>query len=212
MLRFSELKELLSRRLHEPLPGADAQVRLAPIPRTGWQPGKTPEDCRPGAGLLLLYPRDDLPWLVLTVRDRDLPHHAGQVALPGGSVDEGETIAQAALREANEEVGLDPDEVEVIGCLSPLHIPLSGFILHPVVAAAGRRPQLTPRPGEVAQILDVPLSDLIDSERWVIETRNFRGQDYEVPFLDLDGERLWGATAMVMAEFLTVAGFPPPPR
>jgi len=207
-VRFDELKSLLAERLREPLPGARAQLRLAPRPRRNWQPGVYPEDCRPGAGLLLLYPVDGRAHLLLTERDNDLPQHAGQVALPGGEVEQGETIAQAALREALEEVGLDGRAVRVLGCLTPLHIPVSGFILHPVVGVAERRPELAARPGEVARVLEVPLAELAEPANWSVQTRELRGRSYQIPWFDACGATLWGATAMVLAEFLTLAGLP----
>jgi len=151
---------------------------------------------------------DGRAWLLLTERHGDLPQHAGQVALPGGEVEEGETIAQAALREAREEVGLDGGEVRVLGCLTPLHIPVSRFILHPVVGVAERRPALAAQPGEVARVLEVPLDDLSDPRNWSVERRELRGRPYSIPWFDAEGAKLWGATAMVLAEFLVLAGVP----
>jgi len=208
-MQFEDLEEQLARRLEEPLPGPRAQELLAPRPRHGWQPGRLPADCRPGAALLLVYPIDGQAHLLLTERDGSLPQHAGQVSLPGGGVEEGETIAAAALREAREEVGLDSERVRVLGTLSPLHIPVSGFVLHPVVGLARARPRLRPSPGEVARVLEAPIGRLAGAGEWAVETRVFRKEEFQVPYLDLEGARLWGATAMVVAEFLCVAGAPP---
>jgi 8-oxo-dGTP pyrophosphatase MutT (NUDIX family) len=208
---LEELEAILTERLAESLPGSQAQILLAPRPRTGWQPGRYPVDCRPGAGLLLLYPVDGEARIVLTVREAALPQHAGQVSLPGGAVDDGETIAEAALREAEEEVGLNPSKVRLLGCLSPLHIPVSGFILHPLVGITGRRPDMAPRAGEVARILEVSFEELADPARQMVESRLLSGQEYLVPYIGLRGEKIWGATAMVLAEFLAVAGRVPDP-
>jgi 8-oxo-dGTP pyrophosphatase MutT (NUDIX family) len=209
---LEQLEQLLTRRLGEPLPGAQAQVLLAPRPRTGWQPGYFPGDCRPGAGLLLLYPSGGEVQLVLTVREDALPQHAGQVSLPGGAVDGEETISEAALREANEEIGLDPSEVRLLGCLSPLHIPVSKFILHPLVGIVDSRPLLTPQPGEVARIMEVPFAELADPARLKMETRLLGGREYLIPYIGLRGQKIWGATAMVLAEFLTLADRAPDPE
>jgi 8-oxo-dGTP pyrophosphatase MutT (NUDIX family) len=210
-VRIHDLAENLIAALGEPLPGADAQKLLAPRPRKGWEPGTIPDGCRHASGLLLLCPLGDQAGLILTVRHGDLPQHAGQVSLPGGAVEEGESIEQGALREAHEEVGVDPRAVRVLGQLSPLHIPVSRFVLHPVVGIARRRPVLLPQAGEVDRILETPLSLLTDHKSYAIERRVFRGTRYEVPYVEVQGEKVWGATAMILAEFLVLLGYPPDP-
>ncbi|MCP3977788.1 MAG: CoA pyrophosphatase [bacterium] len=208
---WNELQQRLRRGFEAPLPGPEGQLRLSPRPRRGWQPGARPEGCRRGAGLVLVYPSLDGPRTVLTVRDHGLPHHPGQVSLPGGAVEDGESLTEAALREAHEEVGLEPDEVEIVGELSPLHIPVSKFVLHPVVGLAAERPEFHPEEGEVARILEVPLEVLRDPETLGVETREHGDRSVEVPYLEIADERVWGATAMILSEFLTLLGFPPEP-
>src|SRR4051812_6444025 len=115
-------------------------MRMAPEPRLGWDPLKFPEGARDGAALLLVYPHDDTIHIALTVRGSGLRNHTGQVSLPGGGVDDGETIEAAALREATEEIGIDASTVELLGRLTPLHIPVSGFLLHVVVGFTSMRP------------------------------------------------------------------------
>lgn len=192
-------------RLTRPLPGLDAQLRMAPSPRVGWDPLKFPEGARDGAALLLVYPHDDTLQLALTVRGSGLRNHTGQVSLPGGRVDDGETFEQAALREAEEEVGVDPRAVDVVGRLTPLHIPVSGYLLHPVVGFTTMRPAFQRAEWEVARIIEAPIS-LLSDPRMVkreMRTRTVSGQtiDVDVPYFDIDGEKVWGATAMVLAEF-----------
>jgi 8-oxo-dGTP pyrophosphatase MutT (NUDIX family) len=196
--------------LARPLPDAVAHVILAPRPRIGWQPGHLPDDCRRSAALLLLYPREGHAHFVLTLRNAGMPQHAGQVSFPGGAVEPGESYNAAALREAREEVGVDPLAVRVLGELSPLHIPVSRFVLHPQVAVTHRRPDLEPCSREVAKILEVPLEHLRDPERVRVEVRTFGGRQYQVPFVLLEREKVWGATAMILAEFLIVLGELPP--
>jgi 8-oxo-dGTP pyrophosphatase MutT (NUDIX family) len=194
--------------LSKPLPGLEAQLRMSPEPRLGWDPLKFPEGARDGAGLLLVYPHDQTLHVALTVRGSGLRNHTGQVSLPGGGVDAGESIEAAALREAQEEIGVDPAAVDVLGRLTPLHIPVSGFLLHPVVGFTSMRPAFQRAEWEVARIIEAPVSLL--SDRAIIKsemrTRTVRGQpiDIKVPYYDIDGEKVWGATAMVLSEFCAI--------
>jgi 8-oxo-dGTP pyrophosphatase MutT (NUDIX family) len=203
-VRFHEVVRLLEQRLAGELPGAAAQARLAPIPRRTWPPGFNPARVRHAAGLLLLFPDHDNAHIVLTVRADSLGRHSGQVSLPGGVVDPGETHEQAALREAHEEIGLPLGAAHVLGALTPIDIPVSGFRLHPIVGAAGARPALTAADGEVARILYVPIEDLLDVGHLRAVERVRDGIALLVPAFHVADTEIWGATAMVLAEFLTL--------
>jgi len=146
------------------------------------------------------------PYVVLTVRS-DNVRHGGQVSLPGGVVEPGETFEQAALREAHEEVALPLGRVRVIGALTPLDIPVSGFRLHPIVAVTSTPPALTPADAEVAHILEVGVDELLDPATLADTMRERDGIRYQVPGFHLAGREIWGATAMVLAEFLAVLGW-----
>ena len=191
------------------LPGSEAHQLLAPRPRRGWQPGEVPSDAKTAAVLALFYPLNQTPHLLLTVRARQLPTHAGQVSLPGGVIEGSEEITDAALREAFEEVGVEPAEVRIVGALSPLYIPATAFALHPVVGISDTSPALSPAAAEVERAIEVPLRELADPENLRLGTRQRQGHAYDVPYFEVRNERVWGATSMILAELLTVLGLGP---
>ena len=205
------VSEVIARHEHaftHDLPGPNAQARMAPVPRRAWPPQFNPARIRNAAALLLVFPgRDSTAHIVLTVRSDTLERHGGQVSLPGGVVDPGETFAQAALREAREEVALTIDPIRVLGELTPLDIPVSGFRLHPVVAAAAVHPTLLPADGEVAKILEIDVDELLRPSSIVTTTRERDGYSVVAPAFRVAGVEIWGATAMVLAEFLALLGW-----
>ena len=181
---------------------------MAPSPRLGWDPLEFPEGARAGAALVLVYAHDTSFHIALTVRGSGLRNHTGQVSLPGGGVDEGETIEAAAVREAEEEIGVARASIQLLGRLTPLHIPVSGFLLHPVVGYLPERPVFQRAEWEVARIIEPTLSQLRDPATVKRErrTRVAAGEivEIDVPFYDIEQEKVWGATAMVLAEFCAI--------
>jgi 8-oxo-dGTP pyrophosphatase MutT (NUDIX family) len=198
----------LEEALKGPLPGADAHRLTEPRPRREWPVGFDPAEARHAAGLLLVFPIAARAQVVLTVRADTLGRHGGQISLPGGVVEPGETFEAAALREAHEEVGLEPDGIRILGALTPIDIPVSGFRLHPVVAALDHRPRLRRADGEVAEILEVPVERLLEPATLTELERVRDGRRLVAPAFSLEGHEIWGATSMVLAEFLALLGWP----
>lgn len=201
----SDLPERLAARLTEKtLPGRAAQRRFEPSLCYGRHFGPPAVRARPAAVVVLLYPHQGEWHLPLTVRPSTLMAHAGQISLPGGSVEPGETSPQAALRELHEELGAGAEGIELLGGLTPLYVYVSQFLVTPWVAAVERRPQWAPSPYEVAELLEVPLSRLLDPATRGRHTRRQRGVEYSAPHFLWQGRRIWGATSMILSELLAV--------
>ena len=185
--------------LDERLLSADrnGRVRRPPLDRSLFPPA------RPAATLLALYP-DEAGQLVipLTVRHARLRAHAGEVSLPGGAVDPtDESHEAAALREAWEEVGLEPRAVRVVGELDDIWVSVSNYELRPVVGTVVARPVLVPHDAEVAAIVELPVASLFDPEVVGVEEFDVRGLRIRVGAYRHGGVRIWGATALTLAMF-----------
>jgi len=206
--RGSDLKTLaasLTDRLAQPLPGAAAQWKFAPTPALkGWEPDKPPATARAAAALILLYPGEHGPSFPLTMRRHDLPHHPGQISLPGGRLDPGERPADAALREAHEEIGVDPSAVRLIGALSPLWVIVSNFVVQPFIGVIDHRPDFRASPREVSALIETPIAWLRDPARVGMDQRMRSGVAVTFPYFDFGGHHIWGATAMMLSELKDV--------
>jgi 8-oxo-dGTP pyrophosphatase MutT (NUDIX family) len=191
--------------LRGPLPGRAAQIAMAVKPRPGDQPD-LPRPCpREGAVLLLLTRKDNALVLPLTCRTTTVEHHAGQISFPGGAREPADaSFRDTALRETYEELGVPPLMVEVLGELSPLYIPSSRFCVYPFVGYVPAPITWQPDPAEVSEVLEAPLGLLMRPETVRTETHIRDGKPYQVPMYAVGPHRIWGATAMMLSEFVTL--------
>jgi 8-oxo-dGTP pyrophosphatase MutT (NUDIX family) len=149
------------------------------------------------AAVLIAITDRSEPGVLLTVRHEDMRTHAGQIAFPGGRVDPGEDAVQAALREANEEILLDPDDAEVVGIIEPYRT-VTGYVVTPVIGVIPPDLQLTPHEREVAELFETPLAYLLDPQNQQRESALFQGRERHYYEINWNGRRIWGATAAMI--------------
>jgi 8-oxo-dGTP pyrophosphatase MutT (NUDIX family) len=156
---------------------------------------------------VLLYPngQEGELHLVLTRRTDTVGNHRGQISFPGGRVDPDDlSTAHTALREACEEIGVCERDVRLLGDLTPLYIPPSDFRIYPHVAYVPCRPEFRVQPAEVAELLEVPISHFLDASNSAQEEWFVSGAPRQIPYYLVGGHKVWGATAMVLAELAAV--------
>lgn len=178
----------------------NAWQRMAPIHRRMERMPQKSGTARLAAVLILLYPHQGRLHFALTRRTDTVATHKGQISLPGGAIEAGESPAEAALREACEEIGVCSG-VTIIGELTPLYVIVSDFEIHPLVGYAAERPVFRPDPIEVATVLEMSLDDLLNdsikaTERWTLQE-----MELDVSFYRVGGHNVWGATAILLSEF-----------
>jgi 8-oxo-dGTP pyrophosphatase MutT (NUDIX family) len=200
-----DLLARIEKGLWAPLPGIPAQLAMVPEPRPGHKAYYEVEDsCRKAGVLVLLYIKAGRLLVLLTRRTEHVLHHRGQISLPGGEQHPGESLEATALRETVEELGADLGAVRVLGRLTPLYIPPSNYCIYPTVAFVPGPLEFRIQPEEVAEVIEAPVDRLAAPESVRRETWHYGGQDHEVPFYEFEGHKIWGATAMVLAELLAV--------
>ena len=188
------------------LPGRPAQALMAPLPRPGWHPDDRPDEpARQSGVLVLLYSLKGRLHVPLILRPTYDGTHSGQVAFPGGGIEEGDRdLTETALREAYEELGIAPNDVQVLGALTELYIRPSNYEVYPTVGRLDAKPIFRPDPSEVAQLLEVPLTDLLDPTNQRREQWHLADRSALVPYYAIQEQTIWGATAMILSELLAV--------
>lgn len=188
--------------LKQELPGERAQVLMAPTFRGHVS---SPDKAVDAAVLALFYPSNGQLSLVFIKRNEYDGPHSAQISFPGGIREPGDlTLKDTALREAREEVGIN-GEIEVLGSLTPLHIPVSNFMVFPYVGWMKETPYFFPDPSEVQYVVEAPLHTLLDPSNRDSETRYHHEMPIEAPYYRVGEEKIWGATAMILSELLQLA-------
>ena len=156
---------------------------------------------RSSAVLALIYPWSGQMWIPLIRRSAVLRHHGGQVALPGGGRDIGDaSLWETALREAHEEIGVEPEVVRYLGALTALEVPVSNNLVQPYIGYSAMRPVFHLQDDEVAGLVELPLSVLLDDDARAVEEWELPGRRARVPFYRYQDAVIWGATAMILSE------------
>ena len=206
---FTNFISSLKTALNEPLPGQEAQFAMAPYERVLKAIAKklSVKQTKECAVLCFFYPKDGEPHFVLILRNTYSGTHSAQVGFPGGKLEAVDaSLEETALRETEEEVGVDKKLIKIIGALTEVYIPPSGFQVHPFVGYIDTPPVLVPDPTEVSAVIETPLSILMDDSIVGRKKITVSGAKFKVnwPYFDILGETVWGATAMMLSELKEV--------
>jgi len=202
-MQIDSFIDKLKEELVKDLPGEEFQNRMVSPHRYGDDTDFN--NCQKGSVLLLLYPSENEINIVFIRKPFHNGVHGGQISLPGGRIEESDTSSfHAALRETEEEIGVKPDNITILGSLSSLFVPASRFMVFPVVGYIDFKPVFQPNPDEVQQIIEVPLQKLIDPDNIGTKVLVKDCRPFKAPAFNIDDHLIWGATAMILGEFVEV--------
>ncbi len=191
--------ELIREELRKKLPGPEVQLRMAPGIRLQ---SRTKSSTKKAAVLILLYPKGRSLFTVFIRRTQYLGLHSGQISLPGGKMEQDDSdISTTALREAEEEIGITRNDVKIVGNLSQLFIPVSNMLVFPVIGYIPYRPDFTKHPGEVDELIETSIDEFLRPGIVQNKIEKILFRKAVVPFYNIDGNHIWGATAMIISEF-----------
>jgi 8-oxo-dGTP pyrophosphatase MutT (NUDIX family) len=203
-MKYHTFIETLRTQLREPLPGLVAHAKMAPSNRLENEL-KPNERTRRSAVLILFYPHQDQIYLPLILRPMYDGVHGGQMAFPGGRYENiDKDLTQTALREAQEEIGVKAADVIVLGQLSEIFIPLSNFLALPVIGYLPYRPDFYPDSREVDTVFEVNINEITDETILGMMQMNVRGVEIHAPYYEIQKNKIWGATAVMISELLDV--------
>ena len=197
----SKLIIKLTKMMNKKLPGKSSHEEMMVRPTQKFPKKKSTSHA---AVLILLYPLKNNWYFYLTKRTKTVEHHKGQISLPGGMLEKGESSQKGAIRETYEELGIKPQGINIIGALTPFYIPVSGFNVFPFVGWVAKRPKLEIQSKEVSKVFTPSVSSLMRPQNKKIKRSTMLGQKVEIPFFDLKNEMVWGATSMILSEFKSI--------
>lgn len=199
---FTAFCKQLSNRLSDELPGETAHLKMASkvrLTELKFNPDRS--NARLSSVLILLYLNKNSIYTSFILRPQYDGVHSGQVAFPGGKKEaEDRSPIETAIREAHEEVNIYPNSINVLGTLSDLYIPPSNYLVTPVVACSTIRPDFIPQESEVEEIIESNISFLFDQNLKRRKTLNIRNSKIDAPYYQVNGNVIWGATAMILSE------------
>jgi 8-oxo-dGTP pyrophosphatase MutT (NUDIX family) len=203
---MQQFSDKLRKELSKGLPGTEVQWQMASSDRMVRNfPRYAGNDARIAAVLVLLYPHNDSVYTVFMQRHDYQGVHGGQISFPGGKKEEKDKdIIQTALREAEEETGVDPFKIDIIGLLTPLYIPVSNMLVTPVVGITDNKPVFIHQPEEVVFLFDADIKRLLDPQSVRKKPFDVRGEMIDIKYFDYEGNVIWGATAMILNELLEI--------
>jgi 8-oxo-dGTP pyrophosphatase MutT (NUDIX family) len=187
--------------INKDLPGEESHQKMRVIYDQSIELPFSKINSTQAAVLILLYLADNEIYFFLTKRTDELKHHKGQISLPGGTQEGNEKLIDTALRETQEEIGINKTSISIIGTITPLFVPVTGFMIYPFIGYSLNKLDPKPDPVEVATIFSVNISDLLNKENRTTEQRNISGYDVQVPYFKLNDYQVWGATSMILSEF-----------
>ena len=196
--------EKLSSRLQQRLPGKTAQNIMIVKPRLAFPNIDLDKQGTPAAVLILLYPLNKNWYFFLTKRTDTVDHHKGQVSFPGGMVEENESLKDAALRETHEEIGIPPFKIKLIGSLTSFYIPVSRFEIFPFIGWIEKKPKTSIHDQEVDSIFSPSIKDFMLDKTQKEKKDTLAGFPVKIPYFDLGGEIVWGATSIILSEFKSI--------
>lgn len=192
--------EQVIKAIQKGLPGAASQKLMAPSVRFTGQKLPNPELSKQSSILILLFPQE-ANWTTVLIERTPFGPHGGQISFPGGKKDDADKSEyDTALREAQEELGVPREDVELIGQLTRLYVPNSNFWISPFIGRLDYEPDWIPDPKEVQSVITVPLKDLFLPANKQIANIERRQIQIRAPFYDVQGHQVWGATAMIISE------------